>query len=213
MCASDVLTVPNPQYPRRARIVPPLEVQVVHHEDLRDPQVVRIRIELNAAQRPEVGTEEHLRKPAVDVAPARRYRDVLLRREHFLLQRRVVAVAGDAQRAGRDAVECAAEEARVCVEPVRVDGGARSCAQLTCEERASERAVGQKIRADGEEHGHVGLRDSRVGLPFIGHIDEAVCVEEVVIWVPHAVHGENGIVVRSDGRIVKGECEVSVFAT
>ena len=107
----------------------------------------------------------------------------MLGNEHFLFHRRVVAEAGDAQGARREAVECAAKVARICVEPVCGDGGAWAGANLAGEEGAGEGLAWEETSNEGQEHGDIGLRDGWIRLPAVVYVCIAVRVEEVVIGV------------------------------
>jgi hypothetical protein len=69
---------------RRARVVPPFQLQPVHEENLRNPQHVRERIDLDSGQSRELRAESDWRELAVDVPLARWNSDVLFDCDHFL---------------------------------------------------------------------------------------------------------------------------------
>lgn len=91
------LTMPDSQNPRRARVVVPLQLQIVHHVYLRDPQPSCECTELDARQSAELLVERDLGEPAADVAVACGDRRILLRHKHLFLERGVVAVPPDAE--------------------------------------------------------------------------------------------------------------------
>lgn len=126
------------QNPRRTRVVPPLQLQLVHKEDLRDSQVIRECIELDPGQTRELWVENDRHELAVDVPLARRNRNVLFHGEDLLLERGIVAESRDTERARRDAVERTTKVARVRVEPVCVHRSTRTPTQLAGQKSTRE---------------------------------------------------------------------------